>query len=76
MTALILQTVPLIEIAAAKFCALGARLRDALDTFAESRIRNAVPVRHLRRAEREYTRCRKLMRPGRKLQLRSRRRQG
>jgi hypothetical protein len=66
MTDLILQAVPLIEMAAPKFEAAGLQLRHALDAFVAARIRNALPGLQLRKARRDLNRYRRLMRPDHK----------
>ena len=67
MTALILQATPFVEMVAPKLQADYKRVLQALDAFAESRIRNAVPAWQLRRAQRELDRSRRLMRAKNKL---------
>jgi len=52
---------------APKLQAVYKRVLQALDAFAESRIRNAVPAWQLRRAQRELDRSRRLMRAKNKL---------
>lgn len=61
MTALILQTTPFVELVAMKFRAVYARFLQALDTFAEAKMRSAVPQWQLRKAQRDISRCRRLM---------------
>lgn len=67
MTALILQATPFIEMAAPRLKAVNKRVLQALNAFAECRMRNAVPAWQLRRAQRELDRCRRLMRARNKL---------
>ena len=63
MTALILQVTPFVEMVAPQLQAAYMRFLHAFDSFAEARMRNAVPDWQLRRAQRELDRCRRLMRP-------------
>jgi hypothetical protein len=67
MTALIMQATPFVEMVAPKFRAVYLRLLNALDAFAEAKMRNAVPEWQLRKAQRETKRCRRLMHAHRKL---------
>jgi hypothetical protein len=62
MTALNLQVTPLVEMVAPRLQAAYMRFLHAFDSFAETRMRNAVPEWQLRRAQRELDRCRRLMR--------------
>jgi hypothetical protein len=62
MTALILQVTPFVEMVAPQLQAAYMRFLHAFDSFAEARMRNAVPEWQLRRAQRELDRCRRLMR--------------
>jgi hypothetical protein len=66
MTALILQAKPFVEMVAPKLQTVYLRFLHALDDFAEARMRNAVPERQLRKADREINRYRRLMHAGRK----------
>lgn len=61
MTALILQTVPFIEMMKPKAQAFYHTFLHALDAYAEAKMRKAVPVRKLRRAQRRIDRYRRLM---------------
>jgi hypothetical protein len=61
MTALILQAKPLVGMVAPKLQAIYQRILHALDSFAEARMRNAVPEWRLRKARREINRYRRLM---------------
>jgi hypothetical protein len=65
MTALMLGAKPLFEMAAPKFHAVYRTLLRGLDAFAEARMRNAVPVRQLSKAQRDINRLRRLMHAGR-----------
>jgi hypothetical protein len=67
MTALILKAAPLVELAAPKLQALYRRFLHGLDTFAEARMRKAVPQHQLRQARREIDRYHRLMHASRKL---------
>lgn len=60
MTALILQAAPLVEMAALTLRSIGLQLRERLDAYAATRMRHAVPQSQLRRAQREFERCRRL----------------
>jgi hypothetical protein len=71
MTALILQATPFVEMVASQLQAVHKRVLQALDAFAESRMRNAVPAWQLRRAQRELDRCRRLMRARNKLPVKA-----
>jgi hypothetical protein len=62
MTALILQVTPFAEMVAPQLQAVYMRFLHAFNTFAEARMRNAVPEWQLRRAQRELDRHRQLMR--------------
>ena len=66
MTALILQAKPFVEMVAPKLQTVYLRFLHALDDFAEARMRNAVPERQFRRADREINRYRRLMHADRK----------
>ena len=61
MTALILQAKPFVEMVAPKLQTVYLRFLHALDDFAEARMRNAVPERQQRKADREIDRYRRLM---------------
>jgi hypothetical protein len=67
MTAQLLQAMPFAVMAAPKIRAAYRRFLGALDDFAAAKMRNAVPERELRRAQREINRYRRLMHPDRKL---------
>ena len=71
MTALILQATPFVKMVGPKLQAIYKRVLQALDAFAESRMRNAVPEWQLRRAQRELDRCRRLMRARNKSPLKA-----
>lgn len=61
MTTLNLQAKPLVEMVAPKLQIAYLRCLHALDDFAEARMRNAVPERQLRKADRAINRYRRLM---------------
>jgi hypothetical protein len=61
MTALILQAKPFVEMVTPKLQIAYLRCLRALDDFAEARMRNAVPERQLRKADRAINRYRRLM---------------
>jgi hypothetical protein len=61
MTTRILRATPVAAMVALKLQTVYQRFLDALDAFAEAKMRNAVPERELRRAQREINRCRRLM---------------
>ena len=63
MTDLVLSAAPLIANLRPKIEALGQRLSQALDAFAEARMRRAVPARVLRQAKRDTDRYRRLLHP-------------
>ena len=71
MTALILQVTPFVEMVTPQLQAVYKRVLHALDALAESRMRNAVPVWQLRRAQRELDRCRRLMHAKNKLPVKT-----
>jgi len=58
MTTRILRAPPVVGMVALK---LQTAYLGALDTFVEAKVRNAVPERELRRAQREINRYRRLM---------------
>jgi hypothetical protein len=66
MTTLIMQAAPFVEAAAPTLRSFYLRFLSALDTFAENRIRNAVPESEQRRATREIARYRRMMKSDRK----------
>ena len=66
MTALIMQAKPFVEMIMPKLQTAYVRFLRALDDFAEARMRNAVPERQFRRADREINRYRRLMHAGHK----------
>ena len=61
MATRILRSTSVAEMVAPKLQTAYRRFLDALDAFAEAKIRNAVPEWELRRAQREMNRCRRLM---------------
>jgi hypothetical protein len=61
MTTRTLRATPLAEMVALKLQTAYRRFVDAFDAFAEAKMRNAVPERELRRAQREINRYRRLM---------------
>jgi hypothetical protein len=61
MTALILQARSLAEMVAPKLQAIYQLFLHALDSFAEAKMRNAVPEWRLRKAQRDINRYRRLM---------------
>ena len=67
MTTLIMQAAPFVEAAAPTLRSFYLRFLSALDTFAENRIRNAVPESEQRRAAREITRYRRMMKSDRRM---------
>ena len=71
MTALILQVTPFVETVAPQLQAAYMRFLHAFDSFAEARMRNAVPDWQLRRAQRELDHCRRLMRAKNKLPVKT-----
>ena len=66
MTALILQSTPFVEIVKPTARALYRGFLQALDAYAEARMRKAVPIWELRRAQRRIDHFRRLMHPERK----------
>ena len=64
MTTLILQAAPFAEMVTAKLQSLYRQFLQALDDFAEARMRKAVPEWQLRKARREINRYRRLMQTG------------
>jgi hypothetical protein len=71
MTALILQAIPSVEMIVSQFQAAHMRIVHAFDTFAKTRMHDAVPQWQLRRAQRELDRCRRLMRAKSKLPVKA-----
>jgi hypothetical protein len=63
MIAITFTAGPRLATIAPKVRQLATRLANALDAFAEARMRAAVPVRHLRRTQRDMDRCQALMHP-------------
>lgn len=61
MTALIPQAKPFVEMVAPKLQIAYLRCLHAIDDFAEARMRNAVPERQLRKADRAINRYRRMM---------------
>jgi hypothetical protein len=61
MTTRILRGAPVAAMVALKLQTVYQRFLDALDAFAEAKMRNAVPERELRRAQRNINRYRRLM---------------
>ena len=61
MPSQILRAAPVAGMVALKLQTVYQRFLHALDAFAEAKMRNAVPERDLRRAQREINRCRRLM---------------
>jgi len=57
----ILRGAPVAGMVALKLQTVYQRFLDALDAFAEAKMRNAVPERELRRAQRNINRYRRLM---------------
>jgi hypothetical protein len=62
MTALLFQARPLVESAAPELRAAYQRLLRGIDSFAEARMRNAVPEWRIRKAQPEIGRFRRLIR--------------
>jgi hypothetical protein len=73
MTALILHAAPFVKMVAPKLQAVYLRFLNALDAFAEARMRNAVPEWQLRKAERETSRYRRLMHANHKSPMQAKR---
>ena len=63
MTALILQSTPFVELVKPTARALHRGFLQALDAYAEARMRKAVPLRELRRAQLRIDHLRRLMHP-------------
>jgi hypothetical protein len=61
MTTVNLKAKPFVEIVATKLQIAYLRCLHALDDFAEARMRNAVPERQLRKADRAINRYRRLL---------------
>jgi hypothetical protein len=53
MTTLIMQATPFVEMVAPKVQAMYLQLLNALDAFAEAKMRSAVPMGHLHMIQRE-----------------------
>jgi hypothetical protein len=61
MTTVIMQATPFVEMVAPKLRTIYLRFLRALDAFAEAKMRNAVPKRRLRKAQRNVIRYRRRM---------------